>query len=44
MEYKMRIEPRILEFLGPNLYTNIYFVLAELIAKLMMPMQKMFFL
>jgi hypothetical protein len=31
-EYKIDIEPRILEFLGPSLYTNIYFVLAELIA------------
>jgi hypothetical protein len=31
-EYKISIEPRILELLGPNLYTNIYYVLAELIA------------
>jgi hypothetical protein len=31
-EYKMIIEPKILEFLGPNLYTNIYYILAELIA------------
>lgn len=31
-EYKLRIDPRILELLGPNLYTNIYYVLAELIA------------
>lgn len=31
-EYKMNIDPRILELLGPNLYTNIYYVLAELIA------------
>lgn len=31
-EYKMEIDPRILELLGPNLYTNIYYVLAELIA------------
>lgn len=31
-EYKINIEPRILELLGPNLYTNIYYVLAELIA------------
>lgn len=30
--YTIKIEPRILELLGPNLYTNIYFVLAELIA------------
>lgn len=31
-EYKLSIDPRILELLGPNLYTNIYYVLAELIA------------
>ena len=31
-EYKIQIDPRILELLGPNLYTNIYYVLAELIA------------
>jgi len=31
-EYKISIEPRILELLGPSLYTNIYFILAELIA------------
>ncbi len=31
-EYKLEIDPRILELLGPNLYTNIYYVLAELIA------------
>lgn len=31
-EYKIHIDPRILELLGPNLYTNIYYVLAELIA------------
>ena len=31
-EYKININPRILELLGPNLYTNIYYVLAELIA------------
>lgn len=31
-EYKLNIDPRILELLGPNLYTNIYYVLAELIA------------
>lgn len=31
-EYKINIDPRILELLGPSLYTNIYFVLAELIA------------
>lgn len=31
-EYSISINPRILELLGPNLYTNIYYVLAELIA------------
>ena len=31
-EYKINIDPRILELLGPNLYTNIYYVLAELVA------------
>ena len=31
--YKMTIDPSILELLGPSLYTNIYYVLAELIAK-----------
>lgn len=31
-EYRLTIDPRILELLGPNLYTNIYYVLAELIA------------
>ncbi|MCU9528711.1 ATP-binding protein [Pseudomonas mosselii] len=31
-EYALNIDPRILELLGPNLYTNIYYVLAELIA------------
>src|SRR3989338_1497818 len=31
-EYKININPRILELLGPSLYTNIYYVLAELIA------------
>lgn len=31
-EYRISIDPRILELLGPNLYTNIYYVLAELIA------------
>ena len=31
-KYKLSIDPRILELLGPNLYTNIYYVLAELIA------------
>jgi hypothetical protein len=30
--YKLNIDPRILELLGPNLYTNIYYILAELIA------------
>ena len=31
-EYKLEIDPRVLELLGPSLYTNIYYVLAELIA------------
>lgn len=31
-EYKIEIDPGILELLGPSLYTNIYYVLAELIA------------
>lgn len=31
-EYTIEIDARILELLGPNLYTNIYYVLAELIA------------
>lgn len=31
-EYALNVDPRILELLGPNLYTNIYYVLAELIA------------
>ena len=31
-EYTLNIDPRILELLGPSLYTNIYYVLAELIA------------
>ncbi|MFA6463732.1 MAG: ATP-binding protein [Candidatus Paceibacterota bacterium] len=31
-EYKINIDPRILELLGPSLYTNIYYVLGELIA------------
>lgn len=30
--YKLNIDPRILELLGPSLYTNIYYVLAELVA------------
>lgn len=30
--YPLSIEPSILELLGPSLYTNIYYVLAELIA------------
>lgn len=30
--YKMQIDTKILELLGPSLYTNIYYVLAELIA------------
>lgn len=31
-EYTLNVDPRILELLGPNLYTNIYYVLAELIS------------
>lgn len=31
-EYSIEISPEILELLGPSLYTNIYYVLAELIA------------
>src|SRR5581483_896823 len=31
-EYSINIDPRILELLGPNLYTNVYYVLAELVA------------
>ena len=31
-KYRLEVDPRILELLGPNLYTNIYYVLAELIA------------
>ncbi|MWN05172.1 ATP-binding protein [Gilliamella sp. Pas-s95] len=31
-EYKLNIDPKILELLGPSLYTNIYYILAELIA------------
>lgn len=31
-EYTIVIDPRILELLGPSLYTNIYYILAELIA------------
>lgn len=31
-EYRINIDPRILELLGPSLYTNIYYILAELIA------------
>ena len=30
--YRLEIDPNILKLLGPNLYTNIYYVLAELIA------------
>jgi len=30
--YIMQIDPAILRSLGPSLYTNIYYVLAELIA------------
>lgn len=31
-EYKLEIDPRILELLGPHLYTNVYYILGELIA------------
>lgn len=31
-EYQLNVDVRILELLGPSLYTNIYYVLAELIA------------
>lgn len=31
-KYSLNVDTRILELLGPNLYTNIYYVLAELIA------------
>lgn len=31
-EYKLNIDPRILELLGPSLYTNIYYIIAELVA------------
>lgn len=31
-EYPIHISPEILELLGPSLYTNIYYILAELIA------------
>ena len=31
-EYPIKISPEILELLGPSLYTNIYYVLAELVA------------
>lgn len=31
-EYQLNVDPRILELLEPNLYTNIYYVLAELVA------------
>lgn len=31
-EYRLEIDPAILELLGPSLYTNIYYVLSELIA------------
>jgi hypothetical protein len=31
-KYEINVDARILELLGPNLYTNIYYVLAEMIA------------
>lgn len=29
-EYKLEIDPRILKILSENLYTNIYYVIAEI--------------
>ena len=31
-EYRLELDPKILQLLGPHLYTNIYYILAELIA------------
>lgn len=31
-KYKLNIDPRILELLGSSLYTNIYYIIAELVA------------
>ena len=31
-QYEINIDPRILELLGPSLYTNIYYILGELLA------------
>ena len=31
-DYKLQVSPRMLELLSKDLYTNMYFVLAELIA------------
>jgi hypothetical protein len=31
-EYRLEVDPKILRLLGPSLYTNIYYILAELIA------------
>lgn len=31
-QYELKVDPKILKFLGPTLYSNIYYVLAELIA------------
>ena len=31
-KYQISVDPKILELLGPSLYTNIYYILAELIA------------
>ena len=31
-EYRLELAPKLLDFLGPHLYTNVYYILAELIA------------
>ena len=31
-KYELQLDPKILELLGPHLYTNIYYIIAELIA------------
>lgn len=42
-EYQLNVDPRILELLGPNLYTNIYYVLAaNLLLMRMMQMHIMY--
>ena len=32
LTYELQLDPKILKLLGPSLYTNIYYILAELIA------------